>query len=886
MIPFQIPSKIASSLKTTVNQEYTSDHCKVAYMISLFGRSAAGPTEAETWIRQHPLWVYLFEGIVAGALEEPDYAPASVLVSQDGSSARIWLNITQEGKALVDELREHTILNGLKLSSSGGQPVTCFQISDLGKEFLKVVPQSYKDTVDAYLHGPPGCPPTKENRLTLSFDVHEREFTLASDAGYTTTSTITDTEDVSYVSSAYLPQCLRYNDVPIKSNRSRRDECATSASSVQTEQNNVITLGNVSAMVCEWVPYGANQIVALNERLGALDRCQGGFFTSVVDTDPTSAKLTIPQGMTSVSILDFDFVRFTNFAAEIGFSVDEGVIQIEEFGMHISIDGSLMYGMFIEAIMSDHAEAISVDDLSRVMVDVHKDSSEIMNDILSEFQRKILDMIYMGDMENRGKFNVLVAESLAPLLHGDKYMDRSERELELKQILGDILSSTRIGETDLVLLGREGLLYAGPNYKVCETLLVQFSFLLAKEQFVRNFFVRMFILDDQILNIAGLIRTYDQDPNQIFTIRTALNKGSQDIIMLEQTLNYLLDSLNSEYGAVDLTNAADPAVLQLAKAVGVQQQLAAIKLRANDMRKLVKGAGNKLAIQRQQSSSITTKLVAGTVNNIDANYASLVSAAAADERAAVANNIMNLIFAGSFIFDVIDRLTGDDQLGFEGVDCGLAGGTELSVHWVYELIGFMVSTVPLLWCFCNMTFLISGWKGLDVFMSNLLAKTVGAQGHRQRLNIKIINIDKLDKYLSTKVLIATDTVIDPTNLRNTVKTAWEETDAQLWLGEPPKLTMEYDPGTGFLLQLNLQWNEQRQLGDKNQLVILFLENMVRHGIIEALNSDALNKLNLLSLEVYENRKKKEKEKQERDDVGEQNDEQTGSKYAFSEKKTD
>ena len=136
------------------------------------------------------------------------------------------------------------------------------------------------------------------------------------------------------------------------------------------------------------------------------------------------------------------------------------------------------------------------------------------------------------------------------------------------------------------------------------------------------------------------------------------------------------------------------------------------------------------------------------------------------------------------------------------------------------------------------------------------------------------------------MLIATDTVIDPTNLRNTVKTAWEETDAQLWLGEPPKLTMEYDPGTGFLLQLNLQWNEQRQLGDKNQLVILFLENMVRHGIIEALNSDALNKLNLLSLEVYENRKKKEKEKQERDDVGEQNDEQTGSKYAFSEKKTD
>ena len=34
--------------------------------------------------------------------------------------------------------------------------------------------------------------------------------------------------------------------------------------------------------------------------------------------------------------------------------MDEGVIQIEEFGMHISVDGSLMYGMFIEAVMSDY----------------------------------------------------------------------------------------------------------------------------------------------------------------------------------------------------------------------------------------------------------------------------------------------------------------------------------------------------------------------------------------------------------------------------------------------------------------------------------------------------------------------------------------------------
>lgn len=36
-------------------------------------------------------------------------------------------------------------------------------------------------------------------------------------------------------------------------------------------------------MVGEWIPFGSNQIVALNERLGALDRCQGGLFTAMVD---------------------------------------------------------------------------------------------------------------------------------------------------------------------------------------------------------------------------------------------------------------------------------------------------------------------------------------------------------------------------------------------------------------------------------------------------------------------------------------------------------------------------------------------------------------------------------------------------------------------------
>ena len=78
----------------------------------------------------------------------------------------------------------------------------------------------------------------------------------------------------------------------------------------------------MQTLVAEWIPFGSNQIVGLNERLGALDRCQGGFFTSMVDDSPTDTKMTVPQGNTNVKILDFDFVRFINFEADINYAED------------------------------------------------------------------------------------------------------------------------------------------------------------------------------------------------------------------------------------------------------------------------------------------------------------------------------------------------------------------------------------------------------------------------------------------------------------------------------------------------------------------------------------------------------------------------------------
>jgi hypothetical protein len=44
-------------------------------------------------------------------------------------SCRLWMNVTQEGKSAVDDLRELGLVNGLKLTSEDFQPITAFQVS-------------------------------------------------------------------------------------------------------------------------------------------------------------------------------------------------------------------------------------------------------------------------------------------------------------------------------------------------------------------------------------------------------------------------------------------------------------------------------------------------------------------------------------------------------------------------------------------------------------------------------------------------------------------------------------------------------------------------------------------------------------------------------------
>ena len=98
----------------------------------------------------------------------------------------------------------------------------------------------------------------------------------------------------------------------------------------------------------------------------------------------------------------------------------QGIIQVEEFGMHMNEDGTLVYAMRVDAIQDRLADDLSLDMLSRLAVDVMQDSSKIAESLLSFYQRALIEMVFMGDELMRDKFVVYMATGIKPKLEASR----------------------------------------------------------------------------------------------------------------------------------------------------------------------------------------------------------------------------------------------------------------------------------------------------------------------------------------------------------------------------------------------------------------------------------------------------------------------------------
>ena len=252
----------------------TENQSRLLYLIDLH---TSKTNDGSRWIRKQALSVLLYDGIVNNIFDY-DYSPQSTMVE----NRRVWINVSQEGhsgkvvrcpyptrtrslrslglfcsvlrRVDIELLREEELVNALLVSSKSYRPVVLYQVSDKGQELLRTLARREKEIVNAFAHKP-------ESRELLRTSWDGDAYWLESASGYKRRSSVTEVEDVSYVSSAYIPQCLRYGGRPTLSNAHRAHESGeTAAGGGNIRDGNldeIITLNSVSVIVAEYIPFGA-----------------------------------------------------------------------------------------------------------------------------------------------------------------------------------------------------------------------------------------------------------------------------------------------------------------------------------------------------------------------------------------------------------------------------------------------------------------------------------------------------------------------------------------------------------------------------------------------------------------------------------------------------
>jgi len=762
----------------------TDNQNRLLYLIDVHTKKAGNRSEKDIWIRKQALSVIVYEGIIADVFGY-DYAPTSTLIE----NKRVWCNISQEGQSDIEFLREEELINALLLSSKSYKAGVCYQISEKGKELVKYISRREKETVDLFAH-------KEGTRELLKPNWDGETYWMQSSSGFKQKSTVTETEAVSYVSSAYIPQCLRYGGRPTMSNAHKAHSSGFGAIDTIRDQSldEVITLNSVSLIVAEYIPFGSNQIVQLNNTIGSTERVQGGYISSVLDDHSSDTTVEMTAELTSVNILDYTLSNHINFEAEIRFAEDPGVVQVETFGMSLNAEGTCFYGMQIEAVMDKIKDHISLDHLSRILVDVQQDSSQIVDSVISQRQRDLLNLIFCGDISNRNKINLIIANEINPHLTAEEYMDKGEFENELKQIIGDTKAAYDISERDTLVFGAHGLLLCGPHARSHEPLLCAYMQFVTLDIFLQNFFARMWVLREDLEKTEEVIDCTSVDPTALTRARKEVCAISKVLICLDEIIGYVSEALEIMDIPPEPHEQAGRSLYQRLEIYSMRSQLVR---RSTDVKKNLEGYKEYLAMLQKKIDAAAEAKLKQLNESLDQNAKSLSSIKALQEESVCAHKMFQVFLSGFVAFSVLDRLTGD--------------WTVIDTEWMQSFRDNVIRSSYLLWFIISMV----TW----VIIAFIVGRIGKRMTWRDRGNIVMrlslaekIQSEKLRLLLPMKTNVIEERRYDDN--REIVTLSYEEVEPNDWGGTVPTVSLIYDERNQFLLEIIIRYNARQASKDE------------------------------------------------------------------------
>ena len=631
------------------------------------------------------------------------------------------------------------------------------------------------------------------------------------------TSTFTDVESVSYVSSPFICNSVLKGSQINADNSDRVGELEEATSNIRdADLEEVIKVGDVHLLIGEWIPIGPNGMMMLNESLGSNERVQGGFFSKDLDESPEETVWTgNADGLTQVNILDWDETSYVNYEAEVHFKGRTGaIVQVENFGVHVHESGQVCYGLRLDAVMDRIGSGISLDYMSRVLVETVRDSSTVAENLLTAKQRDMLNLTFLDDAATRQKFVVLICEQIQPKCNASEYLDHGEMENELKQVLGDVYAAHDLSETEVLVLGQSGLMCAGSGAMRQESTLMIYSGLMARNTFMRTLFRRTFILSDDMARVRKLIQTHEVDPQAVVIVRQLLNQISQDISNLGNIVVYLQESLQTVKIDEDSLQGAGSRVAQLLQ---LRELHSKMDRRTRDIEQLISIARHDLSQLTSMAEDIAADEQFRVSEEVQHNTKHLTEVSRASERTTTTLELMQVVLAGSLAFGMVDRVG------------GLYLGIAADISWAVELFDPVLQT-PGAWLAVN----VGWWLILALILLKCMKRI--AKRHNGDISVSLtlnrpMDVSAWGKFLTKRKVLKEHGDANLSANLTVKKYTWTEPRARKWHGRPPLCELIVDEEHAFILRATVISNRRRSRIGIAQLQSLFLSTLEEAGVL-------------------------------------------------------
>ncbi len=467
----------------------------------------------------------------------------------------------------------------------------------------------------------------------------------------------------------------------------------------------VLRLVHPRIVICEWIPFGTSNLLALNNNLGAFKRIKNALFTRAVSVGDSETSVIKGVELTKVYVRDYDPTDYVKFEAEIFYPNEPEIVQEESFGCYVNHTGKAVYGLELISTGNRESEAISVDDVSRILVDIWEDSSKMMSTLISPYQQDLLELVFQGHASTRDKFNLVIADGIK-ISKGGKVdeihppsrelstdelrdwsdhvrgllIDGQECEAELRQMVSDVQDILFLATGAFVVQGTHGVLFVRGTKLRIEDSMSSWMFLKAVAIFLENLFHRLFVINSTVLEIQNLMNTLESDPTAVSKVQGRLVTTSADTSFIEEIVNTLEDAVarqedhfHSEHARWQFagTLMADGGVpmgsreanIDFVKVIELEKMFGNIDARVTDMKNTVHGTQLRLAGLRDNISAFNERRMHQVQKELQENSRTLEDITRTNERTGSSLQILELILAAALAFELLNMAVGEWSAG-------------------------------------------------------------------------------------------------------------------------------------------------------------------------------------------------------------------------------